>query len=67
MSSKKRLRKSIESYDKQISLHLEKIRIAEQEGDEGLKMYHEREIRNFELNKRKDERNLLPKKKRKKS
>ncbi len=64
MSSKKRIKKGIKSYDKQIALHLEKVRTAEQQGNEGLIRYHEREIRNFELEKEKKKKKLLPKHKR---
>lgn len=67
MSKKKRIKKGIKSLDKQIKIHLEKIRIAEEQKDEGLIRYHEREIRNFEFGKDKKKRRLLPKLKRKKN
>ena len=66
MSNKKRTKKGIESLDKQIAIHLEKIRIAEEQGNEGLVRYHEREIENFGRQKEKKKKRIMPKLKRKK-
>ena len=66
MSNKKRIKKGIKSLDKQIDIHLEKVRVAEEQGNEDLIRYHEREIRNFELRKEKGKRRIMPKLKRKK-
>ena len=41
---KKRLKKGIESLEKQIEIHKEKRRIVEEQGDEVLDDYYKREI-----------------------
>lgn len=41
---KKRLKKGIESLEKQIEIHKEKKRVAEERGDEFLEDYYAREI-----------------------
>lgn len=66
MSNKKRTKKGIESLDKQIKIHLEKIKIAEEQNNEGLVQYHEREIENFRRQKEKKKKHIMPKLKRKK-
>lgn len=53
MSNKKRTKKGIESLDKQINIHLEKIKSAEEQKNEGLVLYHERELENFARQKEK--------------
>ena len=61
MSSKKRSRKGIESLDKQIRIHEEKIRIAQESGNEGLVRYHEKEIVNFRRVKERKKKRIMPK------
>ena len=55
MSSKKRNKKGIESIEKQISLHKEKLRKAEEDDNIGLVNYYEKELEHFEqaINKKK--------------
>lgn len=65
MSGKKRSKKGIESLEKQIELHKEKLRQAEKEGNVGLVEYYEKEIQNFEQVKEKLKRRIKPKLKRK--
>lgn len=59
-SRKRRLKKGIESIDKQIKLHKEKREKAEQEGKIELVGYYNREIENLEETKEEKE-NLLEK------
>jgi hypothetical protein len=66
MSEKKRAKKGIESLEKQIDLHREKLRKAEKEGNIGLVDYYEKELENFEHVKEKLKRKTMPKLKRKK-
>lgn len=66
MSEKKRVRKGIESIEKQIELHKEKLRRMAEEGNVGLVNYYEKEIENFERLKEKLKWRIKPKLKRKK-
>lgn len=64
--SKTRIKKGIDSIDKQISLHKEKLRKARGDGNIGLADYYEKELEHFEAAKERMKKNLLPKQKRKK-
>ncbi len=66
MSNKKRSKKGIESLEKQISLHKEKLRQAKEKENIGLTNYYEKEIEHFEQAKEKLSRRIMPKLKRKK-
>lgn len=44
MKRSKRLKKGIESLDKQIGIHLEKLKEAEESGDEYLMNYYRKEL-----------------------
>jgi len=66
MSSKKRSKKGIESLEKQIKLHQEKLKKAQERGDLGLTNYYEKEIEHFERAKEKLMHRIIPKHKRKK-
>lgn len=66
MSSKKRSKKGIESLDKQIKIHREKLKKAQEKGDLGLANYYEKEIEHFERAQEKLVRRIMPKLKRKK-
>lgn len=48
----KRLRKGIESLEKQKEIHEEKMRIARELGDEDLVRYYDKEIESFEKRKK---------------
>jgi hypothetical protein len=66
MSGKKRRKKGVESLDKQIKIHREKLKKAQEKGDVGLANYYEKEIEHFERAKEKLARHIMPKLKRKK-
>ena len=66
MSSKKRSKKGIESLEKQIKIHQEKLEKAQEKGDLGLINYYEKEIEHFERAKEKLMYRIMPKRKRKK-
>ncbi len=66
MSSKKRAKKGIESLEKQIKLHKEKLKEAERNENIGLASYYEKEIQHFEQAIKKLEHRLQPKKRKKK-
>lgn len=66
MSSKKRSKKGIDSINKQIELHKEKLSKAKGEGNIGLANYYEKEIQHFEQAIARLERRIEPKTKRKK-
>lgn len=66
MSGKKRAKKGIESLEKQIQIHKEKLRKAQAEGNIGLVNYYEKEIEHFEQAIEKRKRRIMPKIKRKK-
>lgn len=66
MSGKKRAKKGIESIEKQIEFHKEKLRKAKGEGNIGLVNYYEKEMRNFEQIKEKLKWRIKPKPTRKK-
>ncbi len=63
--SKPRLRKGIDSIEKQIKIHQEKLKKAQEKGDIGLTNYYEKEIEHFERAKEKLARRAMPKRKRK--
>ena len=48
MKRKKRLQKGIESIKKQIEIHKDKLKEAEEKGDKELSTYYEGEIENLE-------------------
>lgn len=58
--SKKRIRKSIESYEKQIEIHEDKIKNYDGK-DEVVPMYWAKEIKTLERNKKKEEKKLKKK------
>ena len=62
---KKRLKKGIESMEKQIELHKEKLKDAEEKGEFELAEYYAHEINNLRKNKTQKE-ELLEKEKKKK-
>ena len=64
--SKNRIKKGIESIDKQIALHKEKLKKAKSSEDTGLTEYYEKELDHFEQIKEKKKKKLVPKLKRKK-
>jgi len=64
--SKKRQKRGIESLEKQIEIHREKLEKAREKGDVGLANYYEKEIEHFERAKEKLARRIMPKIKRKK-
>lgn len=66
MSGKKRSKKGIESLEKQIKIHREKLKQAKEKGDIGLANYYEKEIDHFERAKERLMRRVMPKLKRKK-
>jgi hypothetical protein len=66
MSGKKRASKGIESLEKQIKMHKEKLRKAEEVGNIGLSNYYEKEIEHFEQAKERLKSSIKPKLKRKK-
>jgi hypothetical protein len=66
MSGKKRSKKGTESLEKQIQIHKEKLKHAQEKGDLGLTNYYEKEIEHFERAKEKLMRRIMPKLKRKK-
>jgi hypothetical protein len=66
MSEKKRARKGIESIERQIELHRDKLMRAEEDGNVGLINYYEKEIQNFEHVKEKLKQRVGTKSKRKK-
>ena len=66
MSNKKRSKKGIESLDKQIKIHREKLEQAREKENIGLANYYEKEIEHFEQAKEKLARRIMPKLKRKK-
>ncbi len=65
MSGKKRPKKGIESLEKQIRIHRDKLKKAQEKGDVGLTNYYEKEIEHFERAKEKLERRITPKKRKK--
>ncbi len=67
MSNKKRSKKGIESLEKQIKLHEEKLKQAKEKENIGLANYYEKEIEHFEQAKENLTRRIMPKLKRKKS
>ena len=56
MSNKKRIKKGIDSLEKQIKIHEEKRKIAQEEGEIELEDYYNREIKS--LKKAKEKKNL---------
>lgn len=66
MSGKKRVKKGIESLEKQVALHKKKLKRAEEDGDIGLAAYYEKELENFEKAIEKSKRRIMPKLNRKK-
>ncbi len=66
MSSKKRSKKGIDSINKQIELHKEKLIKAREDGNIGLANYYEKEIQHFEQAITRLGRRIEPKLKRKK-
>ena len=66
MSGKKRASRGIESLEKQIAIHKEKMRKATEKGSIGLVTYYEKEIQNFERVKERLKFKIFPKSKRKK-
>lgn len=66
MSGKKHIKKGIESLNKQIKIHKEKLKQAQEKGDVGLTNYYEKEIEHFEHAKEKLMRRVIPRLKRKK-
>ena len=59
--SKKRYKKGIESLEKQIEIHKDKLENARKRGDIGLADYYEKEIEHFERAKEKLARRVMPK------
>ena len=66
MSGKKRTKKGIDSLSKQIEIHKEKLKKAQENGNIGLSNYYEKEMEHFERAKEKLEKRIAPKQKRKK-
>lgn len=66
MSSKKRSKKGIESIEKQIQVHREKLKRARERGDVELAQYYEKELDHFESAKERLMRRIMPKLRRKK-
>ena len=66
MSNKKRSRKSIASLEKQIKIHNEKLKQAQEKENLGLVSYYEKEIQHFEQAKENLVHRIMPKLKRKK-
>ncbi|HLD85168.1 MAG TPA: hypothetical protein VI968_01285 [archaeon] len=65
MSNKKRSKKGIESLDKQIKIHREKLEQAREKENISLVSYYEKEIEHFEQAKENLARRIMPKLKRK--
>ncbi|HLD48970.1 MAG TPA: hypothetical protein VJB11_01265 [archaeon] len=63
--SKPRIKKGMDSLRKQIDIHKEKLRIAQEMGNIGLSNYYEKEIEHFERAREKLARHILPKKRKK--
>ena len=55
---KKRLEKGIESLDKEIEMHEDRLKTAEEKGDLDLAGYYKKEIETLEMNKEKKKRIL---------
>ena len=53
MKRKKRLKKGIESLQKQIEIHKEKLKKAIEEGDEDLSRYYEKDLTRLETEEKK--------------
>ncbi len=66
MSGKKRSKKGIESLDRQIKIHQEKLKTVQEKGDICLANYYEKEIEHFESAKDRLMRRITPKLRRKK-
>lgn len=65
MSGKKRSKKGIESIAKQITVHQEKLKKAQESGNIGLINYYEKEMEHFERAKERLMRRIAPKARRK--
>jgi len=61
MSNKKRSKKGIESLDKQIKIHREKLEQAREKENISLVSYYEKEIEHFEQAKENLARRIMPK------
>ncbi len=64
--SKKAAKKGIESLEKQIEVHVQKLKNAQKNGDVGLSNYYEKEVEHFERAKENLARRIASKSKRKK-
>lgn len=58
MSNKKRIKKGIDSLEKQIKIHEEKRKIAQEEGEIELEDYYNREIKSLKKAKEKREKKI---------
>jgi len=58
MSNKKRIKKGIDSLEKQIKIHEEKRKIAKEEGEIELEDYYNREIKSLKKAKEKREKKI---------